>query len=130
MGIRFGVQEHSIPTLLKISTTEVQLNSEPVTMAAAGLQGDWQLNHTTDLEIFMRYQYPVASSSSFKAHPGLSFDGSVGIATMFTANWSAGGFWYGQMQSYSFDQTSGGVTTSGKQQVFFSSLQGRSGYFW
>lgn len=128
IGLRFGLQHHSMPFVVKQSLTQVAIENSPLTMATAGAQFDLRLSDSMNLETFLRYQYPLASSEQALVSPGKTFDGSVGVMKMLSPVLAIGGFWYGQYQSFPYTRGEGSSTLSATQQIFFSSVEGRIGY--
>ena len=137
VGVRFGIQHHIVPFIARTgeSETEVDIETNNITMATVGLKTYLFKSARWTYEAFMRFQYPVIEGDEFDVFPKFAFDGSVGAIYNSKKNWQVGVFWYGQWHEYAFthdDQyfknQSQDAEISGDQTLFFSNIELRLGY--
>lgn len=126
-----GAQRHSVP-FLSVSSNDTTLDilQNNLLNASVGFQARYlSESKKYEYEIFGRYQHMLSSASEngfqFEAHPKLMFDGSVGVARYFDNGLKAGVYWFGQQQSFQYDFTRDGTSTSGEQSFFNSNVQFR-----
>ena len=110
-----------------VSLTQNQLQN-----LSLGLKYNYLTQTNLDYEIFMRYQTMLGSSSlsgdSFHATPLLMFDGSLGLSRHYESGLTMGLYWFGQQNNFRYDSVRNGISTSGTQTMFNSTLQFRLGY--
>jgi hypothetical protein len=138
LAFRFGIQHHLVPFLSRTadSQTTVEIVQQEITMATGGFKFLIREQSRVTYEIFMRYQYPIATGDVFELTPKFALDGSLGIVYDYSKNWRAGLFWYGQWHEYDFVhedayRKENGITPfdiEGSQSLFFSNIELRGGY--
>lgn len=132
VGVMAGVQHHSFPFLNILSTSPATATIENATMMVADLGAfmEYTPRARWTYEAFLAYQYPLADPNEFSIKPQFLFNGSVGAYYRYRPNLYLGGFWYGQLHKYSFDQNNAAIGTrlSGKQDLFYSNIEFRVGY--
>jgi hypothetical protein len=85
-------------------------------------------------EGYLDWQQPFSTSASggntFSTSSAVAADARVGAAYKIAPNWRLGAFLYVQSHSYDFTYTdkTTAVTTSGKQSLFYSTLDFHLGY--
>lgn len=132
LGTRFGIQYHQVPFLERtgVSSTDLTIGTNTLTMFTGGVQANTKLSRRWTSEVFLRYQYPLATGSLFSIQPKFAFDGSMGIMRRFSGRWRLGGFWYGQWHEYNYNSHDAYLDKNigGSQTLFFSNIELRLGY--
>lgn len=137
LGFRVGLQHHIVPFIARTGTSEqeAEITTNSMTMMTGGLIYTIAPEEKISYEIFMRYQYPLATGDIFSIDPKFAFDGSVGATYQLNNDWKLGVFWYGQWHEYSFTHTdkyfqsqNEPAEIQGDQSLFFSNIELRLGY--
>lgn len=140
IGIQIGGQHHQIPFIARSSASDSNIASvetNEVSMLAAG--ATWLIHYDRYwmLESFFRYELPVASGDLFKIKPKTAFDASVGLIYKWKPDIRAGLFFYGQWLDYDFTDHrdyyysangSSDPYVDGSQSMFFSNIEARIGW--
>lgn len=130
-GLRFGVQRHTLPYVLVLSESAVEVKSHEMTMLTLGADAKYSLSENLEAEFLLRYQLPIAQSSnsdqlSFK--PKMAFDGSSGLNYKVNDRFKIGAFWYGQWHEYKYSMQNAGTLDEGSNKFFFSNVETRLEY--
>lgn len=130
LGWRAGLMRHRFP-FLYVDDGIVNQVFNDLNSLAVGVETELPLNRQWMFDGFLRYQYPLAASSSVGAvqyRSQLSFDGSVGIARKLNEHWMMGLYWFGQSQAMTYNYSNGAESAAGTQNFFNSNIQLRLGY--
>jgi hypothetical protein len=130
--LRFGAQLHEIPFFNVNTANLVTVQTSNLTMATLGAglllgqEQDWSY------EFALGLQYPLsaqAHENSLSFSSLFGYEAQIGAAYKFAPNWRLGLFSYTQslLYSYEFKEISG-VTKTGKQNLFNTTLDLRLGY--
>lgn len=127
---RVGLQQHVMPflNLTNSFASTVDLIEFKLLTAHAGFSYLFNSKNIWSYELILRYQYPILSSSEFSITPSFAFDGSVSATYRWSKNISLGFFWYGQWQSFDYTYKNNSISSTGKQELFFSNVDVRIGY--
>lgn len=131
--VRFGAQFHQVPFMEISNTNVISVQDNNLTMGMLGLglllgqEQEWTYEFAAGL------QTPLSSSSnqgkSFAASSAFGYEFQLGAAYKFAPNWRLGLFSYTQSLLYSYDyQNLAGFTKTGKQSLFYTTLDLRLGY--
>ena len=130
-GLRIGVQQHRTPFVFLDSDAALQMKSNEMMTASAGILAEWQRRRWTYYWL-VRYQYPLSTkadgANTFSIDPKFAFDGSLGLSYNFTQRFKTGLFWYGQWHQFNFIYGDGTQTNQGFQTLFYSNIDLRFGF--
>ncbi|MGZ3795143.1 MAG: hypothetical protein ACXVB1_02190 [Pseudobdellovibrionaceae bacterium] len=130
--LRFGTQLHKIPFLEISDTNTVLIEESNLTMATLGIGLLLGQEQNWSYEFALGLQHPLSASGpgkSFSLSSPFGYEAQIGAAYKFAPNWRVGLFSYTQSLAYTYElHDTNGVAKTGKQNLFYTTLDLRLGY--
>lgn len=129
--LRFGLQSHQVPFLEASPANVITLEKVNFTAASLGIGLLLGQEQIWTYEFALGINRPLSASGpgeGFKTSSPIGFEAQVGGAYKFAPNWRLGIFSYTQSLGYTYEYTKAGTPTSGKQNLFYTTMDLRLGY--
>ena len=126
-ALRVGVQSHQSPFINLQDGNVLRVESNNLVLAALGGRASYNYSLSWDFDVAFHYLHPLSSSGQsgkFEVSESLGFGGHFKSIYHWKPNWKIIGAWHGQYLKHSY-VSDAALSSSGEQEMFFSSVEAR-----